>query len=231
MSNKQKNWDNIYTKENMTIWEPQQSVVQFTARFIKRRVSYDEYEVKRDSKKVLDLGCGNGAVPHFLSKQGFETYGIDISKDAIEMAKDYLEKEKLKANFAVCSANNLPYEDNSFDFITCFGVLDHVDSKIALGTIKEVKRVLKSKSLFFITLCSSTSSAFGKGKKTEGHTYVLEEGYEKGEIQHYFDVEEIRELLFGFKIIDLRHSIEHVYNEKRDVKATFARWFVTAELE
>ncbi|MBT3405560.1 class I SAM-dependent methyltransferase [Candidatus Woesearchaeota archaeon] len=225
----QKNWDEVYAKQNMTLWEPQQSIVQFTARFVKKRIGYDKYEVKRNANKILDLGCGNGGAVHFFAKQGFEAHGIDISKAAIFVAEDYLKKESLTAKFEICSCDNLPFENNTFDVITCFGVLDHVDMNLAIGTIKEVKRTLTNGGLFFITLCSTRATPFGRGEKTERHTYVLEEGHEKGEIQHYFDLEEIRELLDGFKIIDLRHSTEEAYGQNNEPLGKSARWFVTAE--
>ena len=38
-----------------------------------------------------------------------------------------------------------------------------------------------------------------------GHnTFVLQKGYEKGIIQHFFGLEEIKELLKGFKIFDIK---------------------------
>lgn len=41
------------------------------------------------------------------------------------------------------------------------------------------------------------------GKKTDRNTFILQEGYEKGIIQHFFDLDEIRELLDGFRIFDI----------------------------
>jgi len=225
------NWDKVYSTNQMTMWEPQQSIVQFVNRFIKKRVGYKSYQVIRDFKKCLDLGCGNGSAVHFLAKNDFDTYGIDISKDAIDIGKEYLKEENLKAELKVASCDNLPFEENSFDFITCFGVLDHVETSIAKKSIEEVRRILKPKGLFFITLCSISSSLFDKGEKTGKHTYVLEEGPEKGQIQHYFDIEEIQELLEGFDIIDIRHSIKHQYDGKIQGLGTSGRWFITGELK
>lgn len=224
------NWEKIYSINKMIMWEPQQSIVQFVNRFIKKRIGYKNYQVIRDFKKCLDLGCGNGSAVHFLAKNDFETYGIDISKDAINIGKDYLKKESLKAELKVASCDDLPFEEDFFDFITCFGVLDHVETSIAKKSIEEVSRILKPNGLFFITLCSISSSLFGKGKQTEKHTYVLEEGPEKGEIQHYFDLEEIQELLDGFDIKDIRHSLEHKYDGKLNRIETNGRWFITGEL-
>ena len=225
-------WDEIYDEINMSMWEPQQSIVQFSARFMKRRTGYDTYEIKREGNKVLDIGCGNGAVVHFFAKQGFETYGLDISEKAIELAKDYLEKEKLNADLKVASCDDIPYEDNLFDSIVCFGVLDHIRMDVAKKTIEEVKRVLKKGSLVFMTLCSTKANAYGKGEKVDKNTYILEEGHEKGEIQHYFDLEEIQELFKDFRIIDLRHSNEELYDvDALKPRSNFARWFVTCELK
>jgi hypothetical protein len=49
-------WDKVYTERMMTLWEPQQSIVQFTARYLKRRIGYDEYETKKDGNSSAFLG-------------------------------------------------------------------------------------------------------------------------------------------------------------------------------
>ena len=64
-----------------------------------------------DSKKekVLDLGCGVG---YYTNELKNKIYGIDISKEAIIKASQ--NKNNL---YFVASANNIPFEKNSFDIV------------------------------------------------------------------------------------------------------------------
>ncbi len=45
------NWEKIYSINKMIMWEPQQAIVQFVNRFIKKRIGYKNYQVIRDFKK------------------------------------------------------------------------------------------------------------------------------------------------------------------------------------
>lgn len=64
---------------------------------------------------VLDIGCGEGYFSHRIKQAhlGFKIYGIDISKQAIQMAaKAYKECE-----FSAASSANLPIKSHCLDFI------------------------------------------------------------------------------------------------------------------
>ncbi len=100
---------------------------------------------KSFNKKILDIACGSGKFIEVAS-EFIESYGIDISEVAIGIAK----KRIPKANFRVGESENLPYDDNFFDFITCFGSLEHfIDMDKAL---REMKRVIKPDGKLFISV-------------------------------------------------------------------------------
>ena len=42
-----------------------------------------------EGSRVLDLGCGNGALTGVLKDQGFQVIGLDDSKDLLSVAKKY----------------------------------------------------------------------------------------------------------------------------------------------
>lgn len=81
----------------------------------------------RNKDKVLDAACGTG----------YETIGIGIDNDpeAISFAKKHY-----KAKFIVGDILNMPFTNNSFDIITSFETIEHVDANKFLT---EVKKVLK----------------------------------------------------------------------------------------
>jgi ubiquinone/menaquinone biosynthesis C-methylase UbiE len=124
-------------------------------------------EYTKQGEKVLDLGCGNGALWQILKDRGVEYIGVDNSKELIEIAeKLYLHPHTkqgqvaegdqdnevspcygvgARPKFQQADALNLPFPENSFDTVYCIGVFHHIPSKeIQLRFLKEAKRVLKS---------------------------------------------------------------------------------------
>ena len=95
--------------------------------------------------KVLDVGCGTGILTKILSID-HDVTRIDYSEDAISFCR-MRELENVKQ----ASANDLPFDNESFDLVTCMDVLYHkgVDAKKALS---EIYRVLRPGGLFAINL-------------------------------------------------------------------------------
>lgn len=202
-------WNSFYSKKFGGTWYPMNGIVGFTARYLKRRMGIYLYDVKKDAKKILDVGCGNGNHVVFFAEQGFEVYGIDISKEAIEIGNAWLAKKGLKADLRVGDIEKIPFEDEYFDVVISHGVLDHIPFSKAKKAMEEIKRVCVPKGYIYITLRSTEDSEFGRGGEVAHNTFVLQEGYEKGIIQHYFDLEEIKELLGEFNVFDIE-----LYEEK-----------------
>jgi 2-polyprenyl-3-methyl-5-hydroxy-6-metoxy-1,4-benzoquinol methylase len=228
-------WDKVYSERFMTIWEPHETVVQFVARYLKRRLTYDRYQEQRRADRVLDLGCGNGAQSLFFARKGYDVYGVDLSKEAILFAEDTAKKDGVKATFLTQDCSKLSFENSFFDVILCYGMLDHILMDKALAIANEAYRVAKPGSLLFFSLASVDSSYFGKGSLVAHHSYILQETLEEGEVQHYFDEEEVRELLppGRFRLLDVRHRREDQYSVSKGElfpKNWWGRWFITAEI-
>lgn len=87
--------------------------------------------------KVLDVGCGTGKYAAYLASKGCEVIGVDVSKNAVELARKYHPKQR----FEVAFAELLPFKNESFDAVYCFDVLEHVNDPVV--ALKEMRRVLK----------------------------------------------------------------------------------------
>lgn len=86
---------------------------------------------------VLDVACGTGDMCLLLAKQGCLVTGVDLSEEMLAIAKRKAESGEWK----VANAEQLPFEDNSFDAVTCaFGVRNFVHLEQGLN---EMLRVLK----------------------------------------------------------------------------------------
>lgn len=85
--------------------------------------------------RILDVGCGTGANLIMLSKYG-DAEGVDVSEDALAFCRERgLDKVRLGAGEA------LPYEDGTFDLVTAFDVVEHMDDDLA--GLSEMRRVLR----------------------------------------------------------------------------------------
>lgn len=85
--------------------------------------------------RILDVGCGTGANLMMLSQYG-DAEGVDVSEDALSFCRERgLEKVTLG------EAEKLPYEDGTFDLVTAFDVVEHIDDDLA--GLREMRRVLR----------------------------------------------------------------------------------------
>jgi len=104
-------------------------------------------------KRMLDIGCGIGAMTRYFSEIFTEAHGVDISEKMIKKALE-LNKDKDHLFFRTNNGLDLAiYGDNVFDFCFSFATFQYFPSKILLkNCFKEIARVLKPQGLFKIQL-------------------------------------------------------------------------------
>ena len=113
-------------------------------------------------KKFLDLGCGLGRHTILFARNGFDVSAFDISQDAIDRTRKWLEEENLKCDYKIGDMLNLPYKDNSFDCILCRNVISHTDTEGMKVIVNEIKRVLKENGECYLTLGSKKTWGFNQ---------------------------------------------------------------------
>jgi ubiquinone/menaquinone biosynthesis C-methylase UbiE len=95
-------------------------------------------------QKVLDVACGQGEWLRCLSALGAVTAGVDISSVALQVCRKYLPR----AGLYCAAAEQLPLNNQQFDFVSCLGALEHFpDPREAL---REMTRVAKPSALFLL---------------------------------------------------------------------------------
>jgi len=105
----------------------------------------DKYLLQKQGNKILDVGCGTGGMFKTLARYG-EVYGIDKSSQAVGYAK-----ARSLANLVVLSsADSIPFDDATFDVVTCFDVLYHKWVQDDSLVLKEIQRVLKPGGIMFV---------------------------------------------------------------------------------
>ncbi len=95
--------------------------------------------------KVLDVGCGVGALVREFNNIGFEAVGVDVNDAAIE-----------NSVYAKCSlvktSAQLDFPDNNFDLVVSREVLEHIEKKEIDSCIREWDRVCKGKMVHIIAV-------------------------------------------------------------------------------
>lgn len=91
--------------------------------------------LKETRPRILDVGCGTGANLKMLAQFG-DAEGVDVSEDAL----DFCRARGLQ-NVRRGAAEELPYEDGSFDLVTALDVVEHLDDDVT--GLKEMYRVLR----------------------------------------------------------------------------------------
>lgn len=84
--------------------------------------------------RILDIGCGAGFFSIILSELGHTVMGIDITPNMIKESKQLAHSIGSTAQFAVMDAENLDFDDNTFDIIVARNVtwnLPHPDKAYA----------------------------------------------------------------------------------------------------
>lgn len=107
----------------------------------------------REGEKVLEVGCGTGALS-LLSKiavgESGEVEGIDIAPTMIPKAQQKAHKANLTINFKIASVSELPYPDHYFDLVISSMMFHHLPVAVKRKGLKEIRRVLRDDGRFFL---------------------------------------------------------------------------------
>jgi ubiquinone/menaquinone biosynthesis C-methylase UbiE len=150
-----------------------------------------EYMEKRliPKGKALDLCCGAGTNTVYLAQSGLEVTGIDISRTAIDIAKQKAHQTKVNINFLNESFIDLPFNDEEFNFVFDMGCFHHVEVEERTKFIAGVHRVLKEGGVYMLT-CFSYKNGPGWNHFTRQQIIDLFSGhFELGELRHYPSLE------------------------------------------
>lgn len=153
---------------------------------------WTSWEVIKDfvGKKCLELGCGNyPKIP--LDKNSFF---LDLSEVAVSNLRDK------GLNAYLGSAENLPFEDDFFDLVVAWEVLEHVDND--KKAFSEISRVLKNGGHFLFSVPLGKDK-FGKLDMIAGH-------------KRRYESEELERILKenNFKVLKFRCPCLFKYFEK-----------------
>lgn len=90
----------------------------------------------QSSRRIFDLGCGNGAVAHQLHQAGYEVTGVDPSADGIRFANEAYPQLRLEVGSAY---DDLQARYGQFPMVISLEVIEHVYApRHFVRTLKEL---------------------------------------------------------------------------------------------
>lgn len=211
-----KEWIALHQNKRYRPKYPSETVIQFVFRNFERN----------GNTKVLDLGCGAGRHVFFMGNENIIPYGIDFSDEGIEYTKEMLKDygmEKYIDNMKVASLTNLPYEDNYFEGIICYGVLYYLDKDSIKKAVNEMRRVLREKGKLLLVVRSIEDYRYKENNAIEGekHTIIVSEENEQkcahsenGMLMHFFEEKELKDLFCEFQKINIDYIKETHDNQQ-----------------
>jgi SAM-dependent methyltransferase len=122
-----------------------------------------------EGRDVLDAGCGNGYGLAILQAAGpARLVGVDIAEDAVARARSEVGDS---TEVVQGDVRDLPFEDDSFDVVVCFEVIEHIEGQDE--ALVELRRVLRPGGLLLIS--SPNRGVYTPGNPHHVHEFKPEE--------------------------------------------------------
>jgi 2-polyprenyl-6-hydroxyphenyl methylase/3-demethylubiquinone-9 3-methyltransferase len=116
------------------------------------RLQYIDQHSPLMGKKVIDIGCGGGILSESMDKKGAHVTGLDMSKQAIQVAKLHQHESGTHVDYFVSTAEDFAAKHpGEFDVVTCLEMLEHVPDPSSI--VRACAALVKpGGSVFFSTL-------------------------------------------------------------------------------
>ena len=114
----------------------------------------------RGDVRMLEVGCGSGANLWMMAREGFDVHGVDLSPEAITLARQMLALYGTTATLAEADMTDCPYPAEHFDAIVDIFSSNCLDEQAYEQFVAETARLLRPGGRFFTYTPSKASDAF-----------------------------------------------------------------------
>ncbi|RPH31044.1 MAG: class I SAM-dependent methyltransferase [Bacteroidales bacterium] len=123
-------------------------------------------------RKILIPGCGYGRNTKIFYNNGFEITGIEISKSAIEIAKE----NGLNCKFHHGSVASMPFDNDQYEGIFCYALIHLLNRTERRAFLESCYNQLKVGGLMFFVIASKAMSLYGSGRFLSKDRYEISKG-------------------------------------------------------
>lgn len=139
--------------------------------------SYPKLNLSKNytNKKILDLGCGDGRNIPLLNNLKMDISAIEITENTCNSVKNRIKQVcDIDLNIKVGRNNNIPFTDNTFDYILSAAALYYIDKDDTFDTnLKEASRVLKNNGILIATFVHPDSFILKNAIKFDNNHYKI----------------------------------------------------------
>lgn len=151
MSHQGNIWEREYRNPKLVTKDdkPQADILRFL-KFLKKEEKY-----ATNDKNILDLGCGTGRNSNYLAELGNNVIGIEISKTAVNIAKERAIECGVKVDYRLGDiGENYEIKNESIDIVFDVTSSNSLDEKGRENYLREMSRVLRKGGFVFVrALC------------------------------------------------------------------------------
>ena len=190
---KVKEWDESYRNSGNYLFYPHEEIIRFVNGYVVKKTGIDTYKRIMKAPVMLDVGCGIGRHVLYGLENNIDSYGFDLSVEAIKYAKEWAQSKgepDAERRFKVADIRSLPWDNGAFNVAISHGVLDSMPLEIAREGVVEIHRVTSENALFYCDLIADSK----EGKNAEE---IVTGDHEKGTVQSYFNEDKINKLFEG----------------------------------
>lgn len=192
-------WESAYT-EMQTSWGFEPAVSAKSAM---------EFFLKNKAKSILIPGIGYGRNAKLFVEKGFNVTGIEISKTAIDLAKN---QNGLNIKIHNGSVMEMPFDNKLYDGIFCYALTHLLNSRERRKFIGDCYNQLKPNGTMIFTLASEKATMYGKGRKLSENRFEIAKG-----LNVFFYNPDVVKKEFGkyglIDFLEIDEPIKHMKNE------------------
>jgi len=115
---------------------------------------------ERRGTAILEVGCGSGANLWAIAREGFDAYGLDLSPEALKLARMMLAQWGAEAKFFCGGMDDMPFDPDTFDAVVDVFSSYCLNEAQFSDYLDEAARVLKPGGRYFSFAPSKNSDAF-----------------------------------------------------------------------
>tara|TARA_Y100000992_G_scaffold140404_1_gene93127 strand:+ start:683 stop:1342 length:660 start_codon:yes stop_codon:yes gene_type:complete len=150
--------------------------------------TYTNIKIKTSHKnKVLEIGSFSGNNLRYFIENGFETYGIEINQNLVNLGLQNLKRLNVKIPTIKIGTNtDIPFKKNFLDTLVSINTIHYNSGNEIHKALLEFKRVLKRGGVLYLETIGNKHFAFGKKIKNLSYKSNLKD-FRKNHIFGFFD--------------------------------------------
>lgn len=191
-------WESSFI-EKQTMWgfEPSDSAILTKDFFLKKKV-----------KDILIPGFGYGRNAKVFIENGIDVTGIEISKTAIELARD----NGLTMPVFHGSVTDMPFDEKLYDGIFSYALIHLLNESEREKFIHSCYNQLKPDGYMIFTAISKEAPMYGKGKQLGKDYFEIMDGVK----MFFYDFDSIKQEFGKYGLIEISEIVEpHKDNETK----------------